>query len=74
MFYSSDLKYEDRCYENYIFRRNPITEWDLKVIFRLEDGECKINETIPEDLLPILYRNGDSPRVLLATAKPDPGK
>ena len=36
---------------------------------RASSNACMVHEYIPEDLLPIVYWNGDSDNVLLATAK-----
>lgn len=63
---------DSRSYDNYIFSKQPLTEsvMDLysEKVSRRYDA-CMVHEYIPEELLPILYHNGDHDYVLLATAK-----
>lgn len=71
MFDSSDAS-DDRSYNNYVFSKVPLTEEMMEqycnqVSARIDS--CMVHEHIPEALLPILYYNGDSDYVLLATAK-----
>ena len=69
-FDSYDLS-DDRTYRNYIFRRHPVTEADMKEAFKVSHGcnFCMVHEDIPETQLPILYYKGDGNYMLLATAK-----
>ena len=64
---------DDRSYNNYVFSRTPLTE-DLMEQYckRINSNfnACMVHEDIPVELLPILYYNGDSDWVILASAKP----
>lgn len=62
---------DDRTYQNYIFRRNPITEADMQEVFKTScrSNFCMVHENIPEERLPILYYSGDGKYMLLATSK-----
>lgn len=63
---------DNRCFENYIFSKQPLTEERMEEYcakISLSENVCMVHENIPDDLLPILYYNGDSDYVLLATAK-----
>ena len=66
-FDSSDSMYEDRTYQNYIFRFEPITQDDMRKLSDLpsKGDECRISDEVPEDVLPILYYVGDGMRMLL---------
>lgn len=68
VFDSYDLS-DDRTYRNYIFRRSPITEEDMKAAFRISHRTnfCMVHEDIPQEFLPILYYSGDGEYMLLAT-------
>lgn len=70
VFDSSDLC-DDRTYQNYIFRPNPITQSDMEEAFKIPHRMscCMVHEEIPSSQLPILYYQGDGDYYLLATAK-----
>jgi len=63
---------DDRYYTNYIFAKTPLTD-DMMEQYcsQVSDhfNSCMVHEHIPAAFLPILYYNGDSNNVLLATAK-----
>lgn len=62
---------DTRCYENYIFALEPITEQLILQYAKieLESNYCMVHEDIPTKLLPILYYVGDGPYMVLATQK-----
>ncbi len=63
---------DGRSYNNYVFSKQPLTEEMMELYCKETDSNfnaCMVNENIPAHLLPILYYNGDSDYVLLATAK-----
>lgn len=63
---------DGRSYNNYVFSKQPLTEEMMELYCKETDSNfnaCMVNEHIPAHLLPILYYNGDSDYVLLATAK-----
>lgn len=70
IFDSYDLG-DDRTYQNYIFRKNKITEEDMKASFAVyHNGNfCMVHEQIPTELLPILYYSGEGKYMLLASSK-----
>lgn len=61
---------DDRSYNNYVFTKEPLTERMMdefcKQIPAYYD-DCMVHEDIPNALLPVLYYNGDSDYVLLAS-------
>lgn len=63
---------DDRSYDNFMFSKTPMTEEMMelycKQVKRYSDA-CMVHEYIPTDFLPVLYYNGDSDYVLLATTK-----
>lgn len=70
-FDSSDAN-DGRSYNNYVFSKTPLTEEmmeDYCSRIKAPFDSCMVHENIPADLLPILYYDGDSNCVLLATAK-----
>lgn len=71
MFDSCDSS-DGRSYNNYVFSKIPLTE-DLMELYckriSARFNACMVHEDIPTDLLPILYYDGDSDWVLLATKK-----
>lgn len=71
MFDSSDAS-DGRSYNNYVFSKTPLVE-EMMEIYCSQIGAhfdfCMVHEYIPEILLPVLYYDGDSDCVLLATAK-----
>lgn len=62
---------DNRTYQNYIFRKREISAMDMKSAYNIQhiSNFCKVHENIPEEMLPILYYNGDGKYMLLATAK-----
>ena len=62
---------DTRCYENYIFAHEPITEQLVQKYTKIgvESNYCMVHENIPTELLPILYYVGDGPYMVLATKK-----
>lgn len=70
IFDSSDLC-DNRTYQNYFFRAKPITERDMRDAYDVSHtfNLCMVNEEIPDDMLPILYYEGEGKYMLLATAK-----
>lgn len=61
---------DDRSYNNYMISHQPFTE-DLMEQYckqiKVHSNACMVHEDIPPSLLPILYYNGDSDWVLLAS-------
>lgn len=71
MFDSSDAS-DGRSYNNYIISCNPLVEPMMEIYcsqVSVHSNFCMVHEDIPPYLLPILYYDGDSDYVLLATAK-----
>ena len=70
IFDSYDLG-DDRTYQNYIFRKQHITEQDMKTAFGIYHNWnfCMVHEQIPFNLLPILYYRGEGDYMLLASNK-----
>lgn len=71
MFDPSDAS-DDRSYNNYVFLKEPLTEEKMEEYCNRISASwnaCMVHEYIPEELLPILYWDGNSDYVLLATAK-----
>ena len=61
-----------RSYNNYVISKEPLTEEKMDEYSNKISSNfdyCMVHEYIPEEFLPILYWNGDSDYVLLATAK-----
>ena len=72
MFDSSDAS-DGRSYNNYVFSRIPLTENMMEQYCKRINSNidaCMVHEDIPVELLPILYYNGDSDWMILASAKP----
>ena len=67
-FDSEDYLYENRTYQNYIFRRRPITQDDMKKLSELPSScnECRVSENVPEDMRPMVYYVGDGAIMLVA--------
>ena len=70
-FDSYDYANEKRTYQNYIFKKTPISKEDIVKLHKLPatTNFCKVTDEIPEDLLPILYYVGEGDTMLLATKK-----
>ncbi len=62
---------DDRTYQNYIFRRKPITESDMREAFQTYHRAdfCMVHENIPDENLPVLYYCGEGEYMLLATKR-----
>ena len=60
---------DTRCYENYIFAPQPITEEQMQLYANMkqESNYCMVHEHIPAEHLPILYYVGEGPYMVLAT-------
>ena len=68
-FDSYDYATEKRTYQNYIFKKTPITKEDIVELQKLprETNCCIVTDKIPEELLPVLYYVGAGETMLLAT-------
>lgn len=75
VFDSGDLG-DDRTYQNYIIRDRPIADLEMRVLAGVPSryDSCKLHETTPEDLLPMVYYRGDGGFLLLAKKKSQPLK
>lgn len=63
---------DDRSYNNYMFSHQPFTENLMELYcqkIKVYSNACMVHEDIPLSLLPIIYYNGDSNWVLLASMK-----
>ena len=63
---------DNRSYNNYFISKEPLTEEKMDEYCNRIDtlgNACMVHEYIPEELLPVLYWDGDSDNVLLATKK-----
>ena len=63
---------DSRSFNNYVFSMQPLTEAMMDQYCKHVDigsNACMVHENIPEQYLPLLYYDGDSDYVLLATAK-----
>lgn len=63
---------DGRSYNNYVFSNQPLTEAMMNQYWEqipYKSNYCMVHEHIPEALLPVLYWDGDSDNVLLATKK-----
>lgn len=62
---------DDRSYDNYIIRKREITNTDMNRLFKVPScrNAMRIHETIPTELLPVLYYGGSEDYMLLASAK-----
>lgn len=60
-FDSSDYMYENRSYQNYIFRDRPITASDLKRLEQLPThmNAQRLDLSVPGDMFPMVYYVGD---------------
>lgn len=63
---------DNRCFTNYVISKQPLTEKKMEEYYtkveRFIDAQM-VHEYIPKEFLPILYYNGDSDYVLIATPK-----
>lgn len=63
---------DNRSYNNYVISKEPLTEERMDEYCNRISASwnaCMVHEYIPEELLPVLYWDGCSDNVLLATAK-----
>ena len=62
---------DDRTYQNYFLSDLPITDMEMKKMKSCSytSNYCMVHESIPEELLPMLYYGGDGKYMLLATSK-----
>lgn len=62
---------DDRSYQNYIIRTSPIINTQLVELMKVEalSNRQRVHERIPEQLLPVLYYEGEGRYALLATRK-----
>ena len=67
-FDAEDYANEDRTYQNYILRKRPITQDDMKTLSELplEGNECRISECMPAEMLPLVFYVGDGDTMLVA--------
>lgn len=58
---------ENRSYSNFIFRRRPLTQDDMRRLSELPSArtECRITDDVPQDMLPLLYYFGEGNEMLL---------
>ncbi len=69
-FDASDYLYDDRDFENYIFRSHPIDNEEIKRVLQLNNSGnfCLVSNETPVEAMPILYYRGEGNTMLLATA------
>lgn len=67
-FDSSD-ECDDRTYQNYIIRDHEISDDEMKQFARVKCriNHCRVHEVIPQDLLPMIYYDGERGFMLVAT-------
>lgn len=68
-YYDITDPYNDaHTFQNYFFRRNIISEDDIKAVMNLEPdfNYCLVSEKIPEELLPMIYYDGEGDYILVA--------
>lgn len=58
---------ENRYFRNFLVRKHPITEDDMRRLFNLprQDNNKRITDNIPDDMLPIVYYD-DEHEVIIA--------
>lgn len=63
---------DNRTYQNYILRKSPITNAEMLrlVDMRTFGNDCRVDLTMPDDMLPMIYYKGDGRVMLLASASP----
>ena len=68
-FDSSDYMYENRYYQNYIFRKRPISASDIKNLEQLptHGNSKRLSLSVPEDMLPMAFYNGEGDTFLVLT-------
>ena len=62
---------DDRTYQNDFFINGDVSAEDVEKRAKLGDGVnyCMVHEDLPEEMLPVLYYNGDGDYMLLAQKK-----
>ena len=68
-FDSDDYMNESRSYQNFIFRRSPITQDEMRKFSKLpsKGNACKLDENVPAEMLPMVYYYGDGDTMLVET-------
>ena len=68
-FDSSDYMYENRYYQNFIFRKRPISASDIKNLEQLptHGNSKRLSLSVPEDMLPMAFYNGEGDTFLVLT-------
>lgn len=63
-----DSLYENRTYQNFIFRSRPITQDDMRKLSELPSGgnQCRISDNVPSEMLPMIYYVGDGDTMIVA--------
>ncbi len=71
-FDSEDYMYENRSYQNYIFRFHKITKFNMRMLAYLPGWyNCKrVSWLLPWWYLPMVYYEGDGDTMLVATSLP----
>ena len=67
-FDSSDYLYENRSYQNFIFRDRPITSSDMERLEKLPAhmNAKRLDASVPEEMLPMVYYVGDGDTMWVA--------
>ena len=62
---------ENRTYQNYILRNRPITQEDMQRLSELKShaNEQRLWNDVPEDMLPMIYYEGDGKEMIVAVRK-----
>ena len=62
---------DGRSYDNIIIREQPICVKDLKLLSEVKRdmNACRVHENIPEEMLPVVYHDGDNRYILVASRK-----
>lgn len=68
-FDADDYANEDRTYQNYILRKRPITQDDMKALSELPSrgNGCRLSERLPAEVLPLVYYEGEGNTMLVVT-------
>lgn len=67
--FDSEDEADNRSYQNYIIRTAPISDEEMLRLVNLNSriNDCRVHEQTPEDMLPMVYYEGDGKTMLLAT-------
>lgn len=70
-FDSSDYAYENRYYQNYLIRKEAISEQDVykALAMKSQGNEKRVHELTPAKMLPMVYYKGEGGFMLIATNK-----